>query len=75
MDKKYVVQDVTWTEGLERLRDPMPRRLYRAGDVIELDEKRESVAHHLASGLIKPYVEEVPEPMAPEEPKKRGGDK
>jgi len=62
MDKKYIVQDVSWTEGIERKRDPVPRPLYRPGDVIELDPNGgESVKEFLASGLIIPV---------PDEPKK-----
>ncbi len=62
MDKKYVVQDVSWTEGIERLRDPMPRHLYRQGETIELDATREPVKEFLASRLIVPFEEPRPDP-------------
>ncbi len=68
MDKKYMVQRVDHTEGIERLRDPIPRRLYRGGDVIELDALREPVKQFLDSGLIV-SLEPDPEP----EPKKTKG--
>ncbi len=69
MRKKYKVLEVEGSEGIEFGSDsPVGRRVYRAGDIIELDDKVHDVAGIMARGQLseifeapKPIVEEIKE--------------
>ena len=77
MKKKYLVLPCEASEGIERLCDPIPRHLYRAGEIVELDDATVDVAGIMARGQIAEYVEpvEVVPEAEPEVPAKGKGDK
>lgn len=62
--KRYEVLPFEGLDGIERGTDPpVGRRIYRPGDIIELDEKLHGVAGLLANGQIRPVVEPVVQPV------------
>ena len=53
MKKSYIVQAIEGSEGIEFLSEPpVNRRVYRPGDVIELDDAVHNVAGIMARGQI-----------------------
>lgn len=56
--KRYEVLPVEGLDGIERGSDPpVGRRIYRPGDIIELDDRIHNVAGILANGQIRAVVE------------------
>ena len=60
MKRKYVVRAVEGWAGIELMADPLPRRIYGPGDVVELDDSVHDVAGLMGRGLLGPPVEEAP---------------
>lgn len=61
MRKRYIVQDVEGFDGIEFLADnPVGRRVYRGGEIIELDDSLHNVAGIMARGQIVEMVEDSP---------------
>ena len=56
----YIVSKLTG-DGIEKLSDPMPRRIYRPGEEIELDPKVSDIEGMLGSGFIIPKPEDKSE--------------
>lgn len=63
MKRTFRVLPVEASEGIERLCDPIPRHLYRPGQVVELDDSTCDVAGIMAGGQIE---EIVLDPLPPE---------
>ena len=79
MEREYIVLDHPGYDGIERLRDPLPRVLYRAGMVIRLDDAKDNVAGMKAMGILADVPEspkpiEPPEPTEPRKPRRREDD-
>jgi len=69
MERDYIVLDHPGYDGVERLRDPLPRILYRAGMVIRLDDATDDVAGLKARGILADMPGSPgPEPPKPTEP-------
>lgn len=65
--RKYLVQAIPGYDGLERLQDPPTgRRLYRAGEIIELDDAISDIPGLRGWGIIADYVEPEIEPAEEE---------
>lgn len=64
MHAKYEVLPIEGSEGIEFLGEPQPRRVYRPGDVIELDDQKHAVEGLLARGQIRPLAPPAVAPVA-----------
>lgn len=65
MKQKYQIQAVEGVDGLQFLADnPVGRRTYRAGEIVELDDQVHNVKEIMGHGLIRVYEEPVAEPVA-----------
>lgn len=51
--RQYVVQAMPAVDGLEILAEPPPRRLYRPGETVELDDAVSDVVGLVARGIVK----------------------
>lgn len=71
MKQKYQIQAIEGVDGLQFLADnPVGRRTYRAGEIVELDDAVHNVKEIMGQGLIKAYEEPVVEPEPAAKPGK-----
>ena len=62
MKKKYRILPVEGLDGIEFLADnPVGRRIYGPGEIIELDDTIHAVARIMARGQIEEIIEAPPE--------------
>ena len=58
MKQKYQIQAVEGVDGLQFLADnPVGRRTYRVGEIVELDDQVHNVKEIMGQGLLRVYDE------------------